>query len=183
MIEVEVKLPISDKEKLIKDLATLGFAEGETVKEIDAYYTSDFYDMKKRDEALRVREIENLSTGNKTAVLTHKGAKMDAVSMTRKELETEIGDANIGRQILEAVGFHAVPLVEKIRTSYIRENMTACVDTVTGLGDYLELEILSEPKEKEAALVKIENMLHKLGYSMEDTTRRSYLFMLMGDED
>jgi adenylate cyclase class IV len=33
---------------------------------------------------------------------------------------------------------------------------------------------------REAALERIQNMLEQLGFSMEDTTRRSYLSMLMG---
>ena len=57
--------------------------------------------------------------------------------------------------------------------------MTACVDQVTGLGDYLELEIMVETEaEREGALQRIENVLASLGYSMKDTTRHSYLSML-----
>ena len=49
--------------------------------------------------------------------------------------------------------------------------MTACVDQVTGLGDYLELEIIVETEaEREGALQRIENVLVSLGHSMKDTT-------------
>ena len=58
--------------------------------------------------------------------------------------------------------------------------MTACVDQVTGLGDYLELEIIVETEEKkEAALDKVKEILQTIGYSMQDTTRTSYLSMLL----
>ena len=57
--------------------------------------------------------------------------------------------------------------------------MTACVDQVTGLGDYLELEIIVETEaEREGALQRIENVLVSLGCSMKDTTRHSYFSML-----
>ena len=60
--------------------------------------------------------------------------------------------------------------------------MTACVDQVTGLGDFLELEIIVEDEtRREAALREIEILLGKLGYTMQDTTRTSYLSMIESD--
>ena len=54
------------------------------------------------------------------------------------------------------------------------------MDTVKGLGEYLELEIIVENNsEKEKSLVELENLLLKLGYSMKDTINTSYLSMLM----
>lgn len=48
-----------------------------------------------------------------------------------------------------------------------------------GLGEYLELEILVEQEEdRQQALQQIEERLLSLGYSMQDTTRISYLSML-----
>ena len=52
------------------------------------------------------------------------------------------------------------------------------------LGDFLELEIvIPEDQKKEDALVKIEKILKQLGYTMKDTTRNSYLSMLLQIED
>lgn len=52
--------------------------------------------------------------------------------------------------------------------------------SVTNLGDYLELEIIVETEEKkEAALDKVKEILQTIGYSMQDTTRTSYLSMLL----
>lgn len=71
-------------------------------------------------------------------------------------------------------------VVEKLRQYYHRDNITACVDAVTNLGDYLELEIIVDEEEKrEAALDQLEQILHTLGYSMQDTTRTSYLSMFL----
>lgn len=48
------------------------------------------------------------------------------------------------------------------------------------LGDYLELEkMVDVEEEKTEALQELEEVLQRLGYSMEDTTRTSYLSMLM----
>jgi adenylate cyclase class 2 len=100
--------------------------------------------------------------------------------MSRQEYETSIGDGKIGKRILEGIGFTAVPEVKKIMTEFILNDITACVDKVTGLGDFLEIEILTEDGMREKALERICDILEKLGFSMENTTRRSYLSMLMG---
>ena len=114
-----------------------------------------------------------------SAVITYKGKKLDDRSMAREELELEIPDAEVGKTLLQRIGFYSVPVLEKKRWYFRRNEMTACVDQVTGLGDYLELEIMVETEaEREGALQRIENVLVSLGYSMKDTTRHSYLSML-----
>lgn len=62
-IEVEIKLKISDRDKLIEDLYDAGFRQGNLVSESDIYYTSRHHDFEKLDEALRIRSTRNLSTG------------------------------------------------------------------------------------------------------------------------
>ena len=179
-IEVELKLKIRDKAEVSAALKQLGFTETELVVETDTYYTAAHHDFAALDEALRIRSIENLHTKEQSAVITYKGAKLDQTSMTRKELETEIGDAETGREILEHIGFVPVPPVEKQRQYWKNGTITACVDNVKGLGDYLELEILAdEEAQRVEALEQLERIMTQLGYCMQDTTRTSYISMLM----
>lgn len=178
-VEVEIKLKINSRTDIERVLEETGFVRADLVLESDTYYTSDHHDFAALDEAFRVRSTENRMTGKRSAAITYKGAKMDNISMTRQELETTVGDAKICRKILEHIGFRPVPPVEKLRQYFHRENITACVDTVTNLGDYLELEIIVETEEKEAALDKVKEILQTIGYSMQDTTRTSYLSMLL----
>ena len=178
-VEVEIKLKIEDPEQLIEKLEGLGFIKGEQLLESDTYFISENHDFVKLGEALRVRQIRNVDTDEISAVITYKGKKLDDRSMAREELELEIPDAEVGKTLLQRIGFYSVPVLEKKRWYFRRNEMTACVDQVTGLGDYLELEIIVETEaEREGALQKIENMLLSLGYSMKDTTRHSYLSML-----
>lgn len=147
-VEVEIKLKINSRTDIERVLEETGFVRADLVLESDTYYTSDHHDFAALDEAFRVRSTENRMTGKRSAAITYKGAKMDNISMTRQELETTVGDAKICRKILEHIGFRPVPPVEKLRQYFHRENITACVDTVTNLGDYLELEIIVETEEK-----------------------------------
>ena len=154
-IEVEIKLKIKNKKQVIDSLKTIGFLEGRYVVETDTYYTSSHHDFAARGEALRIRKVEDLKSGKETCLITYKGAK------------------------LEQIGFCPVSPVEKQRLYLRKDNMTACLDEVKGLGNYLELEILTDAEEERTkALKQIENVLEILGYSMKDTTRTSYLSML-----
>ena len=185
MIEVEVKLPISQREMVEADLEKMGFKKAGLVCEEDLYFDNAAGQIRKGGEALRVRQVTDLKTGKEEAVMTYKGRKLDHVSMSRRDLETGVADAAVCKDIFEALGFRNVPpAVKKIRQEYARGNMNACVDQVENLGDFLELEIVMEEQgKKEEALALIEKVLHDLGYGMEDTTRNSYLSMLQHVED
>lgn len=179
MIEVEIKLPISDKEVLEKKLIQLQFIKGGFVKESDIYFNSEKYNLKKKDMALRIRTCTKIDTGETITKVTYKGPKLDHVSMTRKELEMEVSDASTCYQILEGIGFYPLCPVHKLRQYYCKGQMTACVDQVDGLGEFLELEmIVDSESERENALAEIERILQILGYDKKETTRTSYLSML-----
>ena len=184
MIEVEVKLPIENKEILEEALAKKGFIKTSQVCEEDMYFDNASGQIRRGGEALRIRKVTDLQTGKSQSVMTYKGKKLDTVSMSRRELETGVADAKTCMGIFEALGFEMVPpVVKKIRQEYTLDNMNACVDQVQGLGNFLEMEmVIEEQDNKEEALLQIEKMLDSLGYRMEDTTRRSYLSMLQRKE-
>lgn len=62
MIEVEVKLPVFDRESTEQRLSFMGFVKGALVWETDIYYNSEIRDFRKSDEALRIRICKNLQT-------------------------------------------------------------------------------------------------------------------------
>ena len=186
MIEVEVKLPLRRQEKteetgrIAEVLCSMGFRKAARFRQRDTYFDNEAGEIRGGGKALRIRETEDLMKGIVTAELNFKGPRMDQVSMTRQELETEVGQAETGRRILAALGFSPVlPEVVKERTEYCREEITAALDRVEGLGDFLELEILAdEETENGKVLQKLEELLGELGYQMGDTVTRSYLSML-----
>ena len=186
MIEVEVKLPLRRQEKteetgrIAEVLCSMGFRKAARFRQRDTYFDNEAGEIRGGGKALRIRETEDLMKGIVTAELNFKGPRMDQVSMTRQELETEVGQAETGRRILAALGFSPVlPEVVKERTEYRRKEITAALDRVEGLGDFLELEILAdEETENGKVLQKLEELLGELGYQMGDTVTRSYLSML-----
>ena len=185
MIEVEIKLPIEERESVTVNLEKMGFIKAGLVQEEDVYFDNDFGQIRKNGEALRVRRIADLLTSQEETVITYKGRKMDQVSMSRKELETGVEDSDVCIGILEALGFQIVePKVIKTRQEYTLDQMHACVDRVENLGDFLELELVIEEEQgKETALQEIEKVLQRLGFTRKDTVRNSYLSLLQHVED
>ena len=180
--EIEIKLPILDRNTVKNKLIQLGFVAAEHIRECDMYYNSAYHDVKERGEALRIRKSTDLRTGKTTAQINFKGKKIDQVSMSRQEYETVVEDGESMEQILKALGFSPVAGVQKKRTYLKREEMTACLDQVDGLGDFLELEVIDkEEKFREIHLKNMSHLLAQLGLSMEDTVTTSYLGMLMGE--
>lgn len=177
MLEVEVKIKI-EKNNIEKQLISLGFTKGSSVYELDTYFNSDNMDLKSADKALRIREHKDMSTGEVNYILNFKGPKVDDVTMTRQETQFKIPSFGDGKLVLNGLGFYAAGNVEKTRVHYKKEAITCCVDSVTGLGDFLEIEIMAEEKDYDDAIHKIGKLLEKLGLSMGDTINSSYLCML-----
>ena len=185
MIEVEVKLPIPDPEGVKNRILEAGFKEQRFIEERDTYFDNARGDIRANGEALRVRETKDCRTGKKQAQINYKGKKLDTQTMTRRELETGVEDGAVCREILQAIGYSpAEPEVIKIRTMLQKDSVTACLDNVRGLGDFLELEILVEREEKkDTALGQIKDILNSLGYQVSDTVQTSYLSMLQRKAD
>lgn len=180
MIEVEIKCKIENKEKLQKNLISMGFTESSHEKECDSYYDDNAGSIRNNDTALRIRKVIDLKTGEVTSQVNYKGQKSDQHTMTRPEYETVIDNAAEMDSILQALGYHVVePQVKKERIQYSKNDIHACLDEVSGLGTFLELEIIVEQEmEKKEALQRIEELLNTLGYTMKQTTTVSYLTQL-----
>jgi adenylate cyclase class 2 len=180
MIEIEVKLRIKDVAVLEKKLLEQGYKLIETLRETDTYFDGGINGIKKSGQALRVRRTFNCVTGKEQSAITFKGEKIDTVSMARLELETAVENGEVTERILCALGFYPVqPIVVKIRKILRNGDICACLDDVQELGTFLELEIMAESEEaRPAALERIAGILNNIGYTMDDTTRVSYLSQL-----
>ena len=172
MLEVEFKARAQGLAALRVRAEQLGFRPGRTLHEADTYYNNPgLRDFRKTDEALRLRR-----TGD-TCLLTYKGPKLDELSSSRREIEFSVGDGELAAQLLEALDFQPVFTVEKQRQELTRSGITLCLDTVAGLGEFLEAETLVR-EDREEAEKELLTVLHQLGVDREQFTRKSYLELL-----
>lgn len=180
MIEVEIKVRISNIEKLKDTLISMGFECIGMVREEDVYFDDKNGSIRLNDQALRLRKTSDGTSQKEKVEITYKGKKLEETAMTRQELETEVKDFECMKQILSGLGFFPVePKVIKNRIQYEKDKMHACLDEVENLGSFLELELLVEDaSQKDDALMQLGDVLYQLGYDRKDTTRVSYLTQL-----
>lgn len=181
MLEAELKASLGDlaPEELADRAMALGFLPEEQVRERDIYFNGTERDFRRTDEALRLRRVQRLPDGPQEDLVTYKGPKLDQVSNARTEYETGVSDGETAAKLLEALGYRPLAVVDKIRQTYRREEVTLCLDTVTNLGGFLELEILASGEDqREAAVARLLALLKELGIPQDQLSRQSYLELL-----
>lgn len=181
MLETELKASLAGLSAgaVAERAEALGFRPAARRWERDVYYNGSSRDFARTDEALRLRRVRNLPDGPEESFLTYKGPKLDGVSSARTEYETAVADGETAGKLLEALGYRPAAAVEKCRREYRRDDVTLCLDAVTGLGDYLELEILLPPDgRRDDAVARLLDLLDRLGVSRDRLTRQSYLELL-----
>ena len=180
MIEVEIKARINDAPATEKLLSALGFIKSAAVNESDIYFNGNDRDFRKTDEAVRIRSCKDTETGAEKNALTYKGPKLGGDSQTRQELEISFEDSAKMQEILSALGYSPILEVRKSRTMYHLGEITACVDHVDRLGDYLELEkLVEDKKDYPEAVAELYKWLSKLEIPQDSLTQYSYLELLL----
>lgn len=177
MIEVEVKARVTDFKEVIKGLKKIGAEKKGSEHQEDVYYNAPHRDFAQTDEALRIRQISP-EHGKPKILFTYKGAKMDKVSKTRKELEFKISDPYKMGLILEELGFNPVETIKKDRDIYTWKDYTITLDQVYRVGNFVEIE--KEGREGDdfsQALEDIFDIYQKLGIK-SGFVRESYLELL-----
>lgn len=174
MIEVEVKYWSPGKEKVEKALTRLGAKMVFSGSMEDTYFIHPTRDFGRTDEALRLREVE------RGAELTYKGPRMpSATGKSREEITVNVGDPLATKRIVERLGFREGHVVSKKRDSYMYDKLRIELDSVEGLGEFVELEVLTESPERTEMLLG--SAIQELG--LEKLEPLTYLELLLNKVD
>jgi adenylate cyclase class 2 len=171
MLEVEVKARVDALDIIEERLQDMGFSLSASEEHSDVYLNHPARDFASTDEALRLRSVR--SGDVERTVMTYKGPKLDSTTKTREEVNVTVkGDA---LSLLRLNGYTAVLTVKKSRRVYRKKDIEVCLDTVPGLGTFVEIECQSH--ELEEARARVMALAKELG--LEDLERRSYLELLL----
>jgi adenylate cyclase, class 2 len=177
MIEVEVKARATqDQGTLEEKLVKIGaLREGEEFQE-DVYFNAPHRDFAHTDEALRIRKV--LNGASEKIFITYKGAKMDEVSKTRKEIEVGVENSHKVADIFQNLSFRPVATVRKNRIIYTLNDLIITLDEVQGVGKFVEIEKeIEEGEDTKEALDEIFATYSKIGIE-DGFERRSYLELM-----
>ena len=196
MYEVEVKVP-ADLAAVRERLADAGADHVATVAQADTYFDAPHREFAETDEALRVRRVATASpeferdrplpalvdavldgeyTENGESRVTYKGPLVEAESKTREEFETGVGDGETMRELLARLGFEPAATVRKLREEHSLGGFDVLLDSVEGVGEYVEVETGVDGEDGvEAAREDAYELLESLGLDPADQVRTSYL--------
>ncbi|MFX0181173.1 MAG: class IV adenylate cyclase [Candidatus Hodarchaeota archaeon] len=192
MIEVEIKVAISNPDLLKENLKKLDGKYVISLEHEDTYFNMPrkLRDFKRTDEALRLRKSIEFNKNNKenTTVLrsfiTYKGKKIDHTTKTREEIEVEIKNFGKTKKLFEKLGFREIFTVKKERELYEfnfkNEKIEVLIDFLPILNqNFMEAEVVVESKEEIPPIqAKLFEFLKKFGISKTDSIRESYLELI-----
>ena len=174
-IEVEIKVPItkskydSIKKRLGKTAKLI-----KTSHHVDGYYTSrlnDFLKPKYPYEWLMLRKRDGV------VKLSYKHWYPEGVKYTTHcdEFETVVDDHSQMEKILIALQYKKFVTVDKKRLTYVyRDELEIALDTVRGLGYFIEIESLKDFGGIENARKRILSLIKELGIRRTKTVPGGY---------
>jgi adenylate cyclase, class 2 len=179
MLEIEVKYLAPERTALEAKLLVLGAREVGEHQEADHYFNAPDRDFRKTDEAFRIRRIGAQN------FMTYKGPRQDGPTKTRPEIEIPFGDgdtlANDLARLLQHLGYRPVAIVRKKRRVYDLKrdgfDVHISLDDVDQVGAYVEVEIVAEEGDADAARAAVLALAAELG--LTNSERRSYLQLLL----
>jgi adenylate cyclase class 2 len=116
--------------------------------------------LRKRGKLIRIRTVGRLS------LLTFKGPSEPGKHKKRREIETDLIDADSFEEILKQIGYQASFRYEKFRTEYSKPRVAGIVMLdETPIGNFLEIE---------GSPTWIDRTARLLGFSSADYITQSY---------
>lgn len=111
--EIEVKFYLTDPEGFVVRLNAVGaIMKRKRCHETDLRFDNEAGDLRVSGQVLRLRK-------DKRVTLTYKGAGGVTTGVSsRREIEVNVSDFNITRELLKAIGYNPCLMYEKYRTAY-----------------------------------------------------------------
>lgn len=178
MREIEVKAKIKDLSPLEERLKQLGVKLGEPVQQNDVIY----FDGEKRFNELQICNFVRIRRTNTGAFLTLKRSIEDELDSL--EHETPVENAEEAENIVKELGLKFGVRVTKHRRQFKMGRITGCIDSVEGLGNFVELEMLVGDDQKLADVrAELRQKLAELGVDSKDEVTQGYDTMVYNKQN
>lgn len=178
--EVELKFRLlGNLDSVLEQIREWGATSFGQSFQADTYFAHPSRDFAVTDEAFRIRRQGDSNW------LTYKGPLLDRQTKSRKEIEVAFAQGVHEYQnmvaMLKSLGFREVASVRKQREEWRLDwecrTVHIALDSVEGVGEYIELELLSHELDWQAARDSLLRLADTL--ALRNTERRSYLQLLL----
>ncbi|MCK9446019.1 class IV adenylate cyclase [bacterium] len=144
-IEIEIQVNIENSKPLLEFLEKNAIFQKES-HQIDEYFSPahrNFIEVRPIEEWLRLRNSNGKDSIN------YKKWHFDEIGKSHfcDEYETKVEDLSQLRKILEILDFKSVVKVDKIRKVWTYGDYEIAMDSVRGLGDFVEIEYIGKDNQ------------------------------------
>lgn len=163
--EIEVKAKIRNRESLIQLFSKEGIVFGAETSQEDTVFIN--YSGLYKDYPLGAVFIRVRVTKEKVFLTVKKPQGQGKNTLSKIEKELIVSDAKIASEIPELLGYRKAVVVNKKRRKTNFKNYEICLDEVEGLGDFVEVEKMSD-EDDETVYNELFSFLEKFGIKKED---------------
>ncbi|MBI2449953.1 MAG: class IV adenylate cyclase [Candidatus Nealsonbacteria bacterium] len=164
--EIQIKVFLR-REIPLDELAKIGFRLRSSALQQDTYYSAPNWEKNYKGELMRIRE-----EGGRY-FLAYKGPVCSGSFRIKPKIEFEVEPGL--KDALEKLGYKRTLSLKKIRRKFSeRDNLELVMDRIENNGEFLEFRAKNHEGKAE-----ITELLKKLGIRKKDTTKKSYLEILL----
>jgi adenylate cyclase, class 2 len=182
-IEIEIQVNIENSKPLLDFLEKNAIFQKENCQ-IDEYFSPahrNFIEARPVNEWLRLRDSDGKYS------ITYKNWHFDENGKSNycDEYETRIDDLNQMNNILKALNFKSIVMVDKLRKTWIYNDYEIDIDSIKGLGDFVEIEYIGKDENIEPKKITEEmiDFLKEVGCGKITRNYVGYPFQLLFPEE
>jgi adenylate cyclase class 2 len=173
MREIEIKATIKSVESIITLLASQGVAVSDPVTQHDRVYGQTGVDGAGENTVPWLRIRSETKQGNTKHIFTLKRSitnQMDSI-----EHETEVADVAELKSIITQLSFELYSDLTKTRQKAMIGDIEICLDTIEGLGVFIEAEKLTDDDaDYDSVLRELWGVFESIGISHDDEVVDGY---------
>uniref|UniRef100_W5NJ96 Si:ch211-156b7.4 n=1 Tax=Lepisosteus oculatus TaxID=7918 RepID=W5NJ96_LEPOC len=167
---VEIKAAVHDLEQLIQKAKLLSNSEGTTILQQDTFFSVP-------NGRLKLRNLMN-GTGQ---LIFYERPDVDGPKLSNYSISVTNDPDGLKKVLSDALGVKGT--VKKERHLYMVGQTRVHVDTVEGLGHFMELEVvLNDGQTEEEGEAIAHKLMNELGVRKEDLIVGAYMDLLLADK-
>ncbi|XP_068163218.1 adenylate cyclase CyaB-like [Antennarius striatus] len=164
---VEIKAKVSDRMRLAEKAAQLSQSEGTIIRQQDTFFNCS-------RGRLKLRDLMNGSG----QLIFYERPDTDGPKLSQYSISQTSDPPGLRAALSDALGVKGE--VRKERRLFLIGQTRVHLDTVEGLGDYMELEVVMRPEQTvEEGQQVAEDLMEQLGVSQESLVTGAYMDLIL----